>query len=160
MGDQVAVPLRIGAQAQGRSEAVEMADKSLREPRPTPAGQPAHVGADRHDEAAGATVVAVMLREVTVNQQPGPLRRGRERCDALEVDHCPGKSLRTGLGDQLGLVVEMRIEPAMRESRPPHDLVHPCRIHPTLAKSRTRRGDNAAAGVKFVIGRITQDRFE
>ncbi len=160
MGDKVAVPFRIRAQAQGHAESVEVANKTIREPRPPTAGQTAHVGADRHDEAAGPAVVAVALGKITVDQEPGPLRRRWERRDALEVHHRSGKGLGTCFGNELRLVVKMGVEPAMRQPRPPHDLIHPGRIHPALSKSRARRGDDAAAGLELVIGWITQGRFE
>jgi len=159
MGDQVAVPLRIRAQAQGRPKPVEVADKTLRKSRAAAARQPAHIGADRHDEAAGPAIVAVAPGKIAVDQEARPLPRRRERGNALEVHHGPGKGLGAGLGDEFGLVVEMRVKPAVGQPRPPHDLIHAGRIHSALAKSRARRGDNAAAGLDFVIGGIAQGRF-
>ncbi len=158
MGHADAIHFRIRAQTQRRAEAVDVLRKAPRVSRACRAREPRHVGCDGDHHAARAAIVAMASGEVAIDKKPRPIRRLRQGRNALEIRHRCVEGRRAGFGHELGLVAEVRVEAAMRETRPPHHLVDPRLGHPAFAKRLARRFENSAACSELVFGRVTHGR--
>lgn len=155
VGDAIAVFGRIGAEAQRPAQPVEVLREAARIPGAGGAAQPGNIGADGHDHATGVPVIAMMMRQITVDQQPGAPRRSGLCRNAVEIRHGGLERSGASFRHELRFVPKMRIKTAMSEAGTPHHLIDPGFSDPALAKRFASRREDATAGGYLVGRRIT-----
>jgi hypothetical protein len=96
-----------------------------------------------------------MMRQITVDQQPGASRRGGLRRDAVEIRHGGFERGGASLRHEFRFVPEMRVKTAVSEAGTPHHLIDTGFCDPALAKRFASRREDATAGGYLVGWRIT-----
>ena len=155
MGDTIAIFGRIAAETQCLTQPVEVPGETARIPGAGGTTQPSNIGANRHDHAPGIPVIAMMVRQITVDQKPGPSPRSRLRRDAVEIGQRRFEGGAASLRHELRFVPEMRVKAAMSEPGTPHHLIDAGFRNPALAKRLPSRREDATAGGDFMGWRIT-----
>ena len=145
---------RIGLEPKGRGQTIQVQPESTGITGAGGARQADHIGADRHHHAARTPVVAVPRAQVAVDEQTGPRAGSRRRGDAGKIWHRIRKRRGTGLGNQLRLVLKMRIKPPVGQPGTPHHLVYTRFRNPMFPKCLTGSIEDPSARHLLVGGRV------
>ena len=130
---------------------VEVPGETARIPGAGGTAQPRNIGANRHDHAPGIPVIAMMVRQITVDQE-SRARRPAVGCAAMR-SRSGQRRFEGGaasLRHELRFVPEMRVKAAMSEPGTPHHLIDAGFRNPALAKRLPSRREDATAGGDFI----------